>query len=225
MLDSTNALQRRQLVATLVNAGVPTIKIAARLGVPVSVVRTDRIFISSQKDNEPDETKGKKPPLSREARREANRYQKLPAVVAARRASVVELCAEGKTDIEIAAELGVSPATIVRDRVRLGIPPKDFYVARVERRKKVEEMMREGVRKTDMAKALGVNKMTIFKDCEAIFGRPVPMSVRAAERRVRVREMRAEKATIIQIARSLNVADMTIRRDLEIIAKEDDITK
>jgi DNA-binding NarL/FixJ family response regulator len=225
MLDSTNALQRRQLVATLVKAGIPTIKIAARLGVPVSVVRTDRILISSEKDREPKETNGKKPPLSREARCEANRYQKIPEVVAARRASVVELCAEGKTDIEIAAELGVSPATIVRDRVRLGIPPKDFYVARVERRKKVEEMMREGVRKTDMAKALGVNKMTIFKDCEAIFGRPVPMSVRAAERRVRVREMRAEKATIIQIARSLNVADMTIRRDLEIIAKEDDITK
>lgn len=225
MLDSTNALQRRQLVATLVNAGVPTIKIAARLGVPVSVVRTDRIFISSQKDNEPKETNGKKPPLSREARREANRYQKIPAVVAARRASVVELCAEGKTDIEIAAELGVSPATIVRDRMRLGIPPKDFYVARVERRMKVEEMIADGVRKSEMARILGVNKMTIFKDCEALIGKPIPMSVRAAERRVRVREMRAEKLPVIQIARALNVAEMTIRRDLETIAKEDDLTK
>jgi IS30 family transposase len=224
MLDSSNALLRRQLVSTLVNRGVPTTKIAAHLGVPISVIRSDRVFLSTQTPLEPKEQKvdvKRKAPLSREARREANRYQKIPEVVAARRASVMELCAEGKTDIEIAGELGVSPATVVRDRVRLGIPPKDFYVARVERRKKVEEMMREGVRKTDIAKALGVNKMTIFKDCEALFGRPVPMSVRAAERRARVREMREAKVPVIQIARTLGVVEMTIRRDLETIAKED----
>lgn len=230
MLDSTNALLRRQLVSTLVNRGVPTTKIAAHLGVPISVIRSDRVFLSSQFPPEPEPTEPKfdikrKAPLSREARREANRYQKIPAVVAARRASVMELCAEGMTDIEIAVELGVSPATIVRDRVRLGIPPKDFYVARVERRMKVEEMIADGVRKADMARILGVNKMTIFKDCEALVGKPVPMSVRAAERRVRVREMRAEKIPVIQIARALNVVEMTIRRDLEVIAKEDDLTK
>lgn len=221
MLDSTNALQRRQIVATLVNAGLPTVRIAARLGVPISVVRTDRVFLSGQKAYEPKETNGKNQPLSREARREANRYQKLPAVVAARRASVMELCAVGKTDIEIAAELGVSPATVVRDRVRLGIPPKDFDTARVERRKKVEEMLHDGIRKTDIARILGVSKMTVLKDCEALTGKPVPMTIRAAQRRVIVREKLTEEKSVSQIARSLKVAEMTIRRDLEVIAKED----
>lgn len=221
MLDSTNALQRRQIVATLVNAGLPTVRIAARLGVPISVVRTDRVFLSGQKAYEPKETNGKNQPLSREARREANRYQKLPEVVAARRASVIKLCNEGKTDTEIAADLGVSPATIVRDRVRLGIEPKDFDTARVERRKKVEEMVNDGIRKTDIARTLGVNKMTVLKDCDFLFGKPVSMTVRAANRRVIVREKMAENIPVIQIARLLNVAEMTIRRDLEVIAKED----
>lgn len=226
MLDSTNALLRRQLVSTLVTRGVPTSKIAAHLGVPISVVRSDRVFLSMQTPPEPKDLKVKNnrnTPLSREARLEANRYQKIPEVVAARRTSVMELCAEGMTDIEIAAELGVSPATVVRDRIRLGIPPKDFNIARVQRRTEVERMLADGIRKTDMARILGVSNATIMKDCAALVGKPVPMSVRAAERRVRVREMREAKIPVIQIARALNVAEMTIRRDLEIIAKEDSV--
>lgn len=224
MLDSTNALLRRQLISTLVTRGVPTSKIAAHLGVPISVVRSDRVFLSTQAPPEPKDLKVKNnrnTPLSREARLEANRYQKIPEVVAARRASVMELCTEGMTDIEIAAELGVSPATVVRDRIRLGIPPKDFNIARVQRRTEVERMLADGIRKADIARILGVSNATIMKDCAALVGKPVPMSVRAAERRVRVREMREAKIPVIQIARALNVAEMTIRRDLEIIAKED----
>lgn len=226
MLDSTNALQRRQIVSTLASRGVPTTKIAAHLGVPVSVVRTDRVFLSTQLPPDDGEKKTNvrgKHPLSREARLAANRYQKIPEVAAARRASVMGLCADGMTDIEIAAELGVSPATVVRDRVRMGIPPKDFNVARVQRRGKIEQMLSDGVKKADMARILGVSHTTITKDCEALVGKPVPQRVRAAERRVRVREMREAKIPVIQIARALNVAEMTIRRDLEIIAKEDSV--
>lgn len=226
MLDTANAHKRRELVSTLVQRGVPTTKIASHLGVPVTVVRSDRLFLSTQEplpDTDQREKNSRKAPLSREDRRAANNYQKLPEVVAKRRTAVIKLYAEGKTDNQISIELGVSPTTIARDRVRLGIPPKDFTINRTERLEKVDKMLSEGKSKSEIARTLGVHVATVIKDSEKLMGKPVPQSVKAAARRAIVRQRIAENHSVKSIAKELGVAENSVRRYLETIAQEDSL--
>ena len=216
-------MRRRELVSTLVGKGMPTNKIAARLGVPANVVRSDRLFLSTPSPtDEPVHADKRTYPMSRDERLAKSRYEKLPEVTAKRHAAVREMCAAGKKDSEIALELGVSTTTITRDRRRLGIEPKDFTEPTKVRREAVKKMLESGIRKAEMARRLNVAITTILNDCVVLAGKPVRQSVIAAQRRERVREMTATgKVPIAHIARELGVSEMTVRRYLQTIAEED----
>lgn len=230
MLDTANTGERRRLVAQLASRGIPTSKIAARLGVPVNVIRTDRVYLSTIPTSDKPVASGgpivqEKAPkyqrMNREERLATNKYKKLPEVTAKRRAAVIEMCREGKTDTMIAKALGVTATTVARDRKRLGIAPIDFSEPTVARRKKVKKMMEQGIRLAQISRTLGVATTTIQKDAEALRGKPVPQSVRAAQNREYVRKRLADNVTSAQIARELNVSQGSVWRYKQIIAEED----
>lgn len=223
MLDSSIATRRRELVSTLVGRGMPTTKIAAQLGVPANVVRSDRLFLSAPAPTEVKTSgSGARPyPMSREERLAKSRYEKLPEVTAKRRAAVREMCAAGKKDSEIAIELGVSTTTITRDRRRLGLARKDFSEPTVARREAVKEMLESGITKAEMARRLNVAITTILKDCDSLGGESVSQRVRAVQNREKVRGMVAAGMPIPEMARELKVAEWTVRRYLKTIAEQD----
>lgn len=223
MLDSTNALERRRLVALLAGRGVPTTKIAAHLGVPVNVVRTDRMHLSTTIIDVPDELEKKRKyiPMSREERLATNKLKLQPEVVAARRAAVPKLYAKGMTDTEIGKALGVTATTVARDRKKLGIAPLDFTKPTVMRQEKVKDMLAKGITQAEIARTLGVAIPTVHNDVRSLYGKPVPQSVKAARNREVVRKLLTENKTAAQIARELNVSETSVWRYKRQIAEED----
>jgi DNA-binding CsgD family transcriptional regulator len=201
MLDSTNALRRREMVALLASRGVPTVKIASKLGVPATVIRADRLALSLPS------------PESLPAEQPAPEILGMDQ----RREEVRRLCAQDMYDREIAKILGVSSMTVIRDRKALGIKPKKNPDVTVERRREVARLVSEGMNRKQIAKALGVHHGTVVEDCNALFGRSRDL---IAQRKELVRGMLARNTRVAEIAETLGVAEWTVRRYMKDIAAE-----
>ena len=222
--------KRREQVRQLVSKGKSNQEIAEELGISKERVEND-IFILRKK--------GK---ISKERR---NYGIKKDSEVTKRREQVMELANEGKSNQEIAKELGIKKWMIEKDIVNLRKEGKISKERRnygikkdpevTKRREKVRYLVSEGKSNQEIAEELGVNKGVIVRDIVILRkegkiskerrsqGRKKDHKV--IERREKVRHLVSKGKSNQEIAEELGISKERVENDIFILRKKGKISK